>query len=339
MNVFSKILIIALLVTFAGCRPVVNQTDGPAPAITIQDFRGKQVAISKPAERIICLIESSLSGLYMLGAENRVIGIPMNVYDESVYKQYAALDERIRQKTLPAPGNWDFVNIESVVALQPDLVIVWSAQKESIETIESHGIPVYAVFLQNTDDICKEMMDLGKLTDKEERADSLISYTKEQISRISTLVNPGNHGNSPTVYFSWSSGFLETSGSTSTVNEVIEFAGGKNVCFEPREHMVVNIENILEWNPDFIILWYNPSGTPADILKLSELKQVNAIKNKAVYQIPSVFMCDLWTLKYQYAVKIIAKWIHPGIKELDLETEQRNMLLRLYGPKGKTLTE
>ena len=58
------------------------------------------------------------------------------------------MDERIKDKNLPAPGNWDFVNMESVVALKPDLVILWSNQTESIGSLEERGIPVYGVFIK-----------------------------------------------------------------------------------------------------------------------------------------------------------------------------------------------
>ena len=82
----------------------------------------------------------------MLGAEARLVGISTNIYQESVFPYYAAMDERIRERTLPTPGNWDFVNIESMVALQPDLVILWSGQDESIAALEEKGIPVFGVY-------------------------------------------------------------------------------------------------------------------------------------------------------------------------------------------------
>ena len=123
---------------------------GPAAAegVAVTDFRGKRIELEKPAERIVCLLESALSGLYMLGAEDRLVGISTNVYQGSVFPYYAAMDERMRERTLATPGNWDFVNIESMVALQPDLVIVWSGQEESIAALEEKGIPVFGVFIE-----------------------------------------------------------------------------------------------------------------------------------------------------------------------------------------------
>jgi iron complex transport system substrate-binding protein len=331
------ILLLAVLLTYSACKPTGNKPVGSAFSIKVTDFRNKEITLAKPATRIICLIESGLSGLYMLHAENQVIGVSSAIYNESASAQYAALDERIKNKTLPAPGNWDFVSIENIVALQPDLVIIWASQTESIQTIEAHGIPVYGVFLQSFNDVYKEISDFGILTGTSQRADSLINYTKNEISIIN---NQSKIINRKLVYFMWPQGLLETAGTTSTVNELIELAGAKNSCTLQQEHVVINKEMLLDWNPDVMVLWNNPSKNPDNLVTLSELKQIKAIQNKQVYELPSVFMCDLWTLKFPYAVKLLAKWCYPAtFANLNLEDEKRKMLIELYGKKGEMLTK
>jgi iron complex transport system substrate-binding protein len=337
--VLKWLLPVAVSASFlmTGCRNPVKLT-GKNNSIKVTDFRGVEVVLEKPATSIVCLIESALSGLYMLHAESKVIGISANIYSESVYGQYAALDERIKYKKIPSPGNWDFVNLESVVALQPDLVIIWSSQKESIEAIEERGIAVYGVFLQSLDDVYKEIADLGQLTGRQTRADSLLAYTQHEIARLKTLTRPLSNDRS--VYFIWPQGLLETSGTSSTVNELIELAGAKNVCRSTHEHLVVNMESVLEWNPDVIIMWYNAARLPSDIMNIPEWRNVSAVKNKQIYQLPSVFLCDLWTLKFQYAAKLLAKWCYPdSFKGFDIDKEKNDMLLNLYGQKGLKLSE
>ena len=258
-------LIFIYSTTFTGCRQSVLRSDKAATCINVTDFSGRKVALTKPAKRIICLIESALSGIYMLQAEEQVIAVSSAVYKESASPQYALLDDRIRDKKLSSPGNWDFVSIENVVALQPDLVIIWASQTEAIASIEEHGIPVYAVFLKSFSDIYKEIKDFGVLTGKSQRADSLIKYTEDEIiklksTRQSAIVNKRS------VYFSWPQGLLETAGTTSTVNELIELAGAKNSCPIPQEHVVINKENLLDWNPDIIVMWFNALQNPEDII-------------------------------------------------------------------------
>jgi iron complex transport system substrate-binding protein len=138
----------------------------------------------------------------------------------------------------------------------------------------------------------------------------------------------------------WAQGLLETSGTTSTVNELIELAGAKNVCRQPKEHIVINKETLLEYNPDLILLWNNDAMSPENIMSLPELQNVNAIKNHQVYELPEVFWCDLWTLKFQYAVKLLAKYCYPVLNEnLNLESEKIQMITTLYGKTGQNLLQ
>jgi iron complex transport system substrate-binding protein len=335
IKVNSVFLILLLVVVFLGCNNN-NQNDKKTKKgnISVVDFRGKELVFEKPAERIVCLIESALTGIYMLNAENKIVGISTNVYNDNVALQYANLDERIKNKKIPAPGNWDFVNIESVIALKPDLVIMWSSQEESIHSIESKGIPVYGVMLKSTNDVYKEILDLGKLTGNQERADTIIQYTKDELNKISEA-NKKVIKEKKKVYFMWSQGPLETSGTNSTVNELITLAGAKNACTSPDEHLVVNLEKVIDWNPEIIVMWYNADKDPADIIKLSGWNNIKAIKDRKVFELPSVFYCDLWTLKFQYAVKLVSLWCYPEqFNVYDLENEKQQMMYQLYGKKG-----
>jgi iron complex transport system substrate-binding protein len=303
--------------------------------ITVTDFRGKVLRADKPVRRIVCLIESALSGLYMLGEEKRVVGVFRNIYATPVFFYYAAMDSRIKGKQLPAPGNWDFVNLESVVALKPDLVIIWAHQTESIAVLEERGIPVYGVFIKQREDVYREIQDLGLLTGRAARAQELIDYTQKELARFQNRVAAIPQKNRPGVYYMWAQGNLETSCGQSTVNDLIEQAGGRNVCASlPNEHVTVNLETVLSWNPDLIVMWNNEKKDPVDIIRDPQWKRVKAVQDQRVYEFPDIFLCDLWTLKFLYAAKMTAKWTHPTLfRDIDLLKEKRQMLRFFYGPK------
>jgi len=310
-----------------------------AATVSVTDFRGRVLTLPKPAARVVCLIESGLSGLYMLGAEQRVVGVPSSVYKGDVGPQYAALDDRIRRKELPAPGNWDFVNVESVVTLRPDLVILWARQQDAISAIEEQGIPVYGVELDSLADIYEEISDLGALTGTRKRAEALIRYTRGEIAGVTQRLRARPR---PPVraYFMWAQGPLETAGVSSTANELLELAGAQNACPLRSEHAVVNLENLLTWDPDVIVMWYNPAKEPADLRDMVGWRSISAVRNGRVHELPSAFFCDFWTLKFQYAVKMVARWCHPEVfADMRLSEERRHMLETLYGPRGRGLPE
>ena len=303
--------------------------------VAATDFRGKRIELEKPAERIICLLESALTGLYMLGAESRLVGISTNVYQGSVYPYYAAMDERIRDRTLPTPGNWDFVNIESMVALQPDLVIVWSGQEESIEALEEKGIPVFGVFIERFEDIHREIAALGALTGTSERAAELLAIAEQELETVRRKIAPveGEAPDPPRVYFMWAQGPLQTAGRNSTVQELIDLAGGTNVAAGSElEALLVNLENVLVWNPELIVMWCNDRLGPGDVGEMAGWRSLSAVREGRVYELPDPFSCDFWTLKYIFTVDLVARWCHPDkFPEDDAEVLRAGLLNKLYG--------
>jgi iron complex transport system substrate-binding protein len=304
-------------------------------AITVTDFRGKILHLPGPAGRIVCLIESALSGLYMLGAEDKVVGVSQNIYREKIFSYYAALDPRIRDRKLPAPGNWDFVNLESVVALRPDLVILWSHQAEAIAALEERGIPVLGIFINRQTDVYREIEALGLVTGKTPRARALIDYVQKESARFQTRIRAISMEKRPSVYYMWAQSNLDTSCGGSTVDDLIEQAGGRNVCASlHQEHVTVNLEKVLSWNPEMILMWYNEKKEPADVLRDDQWKRIKAVQTGRVYEFPEVFLCDLWTLKFLYAVKLTAKWAHPALfRDIDPDKEKKAMLQFFYGPR------
>lgn len=305
-------------------------TSGP---VSVTDFRGKVLIFDQPVHRIVCLIESALSGIYMLRQGHRIVGISTNVYQEPLYKYYAALDPRIQKKELPAPGNWDFVSLEGVVALKPDVVILWSKQTEIITALEERGIPVFAVFIHSKEDIDREILALGTMLGACDQAERIVHYTQSELHRFSARVADIPDSQRPKVYFMWAQSNLETSGGPSMVTDLISLAGGKNACQHVnQEHLVVKLEQVLGWNPDVIIMWDNPRLSPQDIIADEQWRLLKAVRNHRVYQLPEVFVCDLWTLKYLFTVKMVATWLYPErFADVDLATEKSNMFLELYG--------
>ena len=332
-HIFSLNVLLLLTLVVTGGEPAWGALS--AQALQVTDFRGKKVELQRPAQRIVCLIESALSGLYMLGAEKQIIGVSQNIYTGNVFPYYAALDGRIKTRKLPAPGNWDFVNMESLIALQPDLVIIWSQQTEVIANLELRGIPVFGVFIKRKEDIYREIEALGRLTGHEKRAEELVKYTRGEVERFRNRVAAIPKNQKPAVYYMWAQGNLETSCGGSMVNDLIDLSGGVNVCADLQsEHRIVGLEKVMTWNPEMIIMWNNERKDPQQIIDDPQWKSIRAVRTRKVYEFPEVFWCDLWTLKFLYAVKMAAKWTHPEqFKDIDLAREKDSMVQHFYGKR------
>lgn len=326
---FLLLLISACLACSEAATPAV------AEAIVVRDFTDTEVRLEKPAERVVCLIESGLSGLYMLGVQERVVAVSTNVYQEAVHRYYAAMDPRIAGKSLPTPGNWDFVSLESVVALRPDLVIIWASQKEIIATLRAKGIAVYGVELTTFTDVFREIEDFGILFGRWQRARELRDYAERTMNELAAAAAAIPVERRPGVYFMWAQGPLETSGSPSTVSDLIDLAGGRNVAAGiKQEHLVVNLEKLIAWQPQVVVMWPNPRLSPKELSLMSVWSKLPAARDNRIHQLPSVFFCDLWTLKFLHAVRLMTAWCHPGrYSPAELEKSQRDLLVALYGPE------
>jgi iron complex transport system substrate-binding protein len=315
---------------------VVFLTNISEASIKVQDFRGKEIVLKKPAERVVCLIESALTGIYMLKQQHKIVGIPTNVYEEGyfysdTFKYYALLDERIKNKKLPAVGNWEKVNIEKVLSLKPDLIIIWSNQTDAISTFEKLGIPVYGVFITRLEDVKKEILDFGKILDAERRAKELVEYAQIEVNYFKN--KSSRIENKKKVYFSWAQlNFLQTSCKGSIVDELINLAGGINICFNIKgESVTLNMEKLILLNPDVILMWHSKSLKPSNLKSNNQLQKINAIKKNSIFQFPDTFSFDLWTLKFLYATKFMAKNIYPDLYNYDLNKEYQKIMNFLYG--------
>ncbi len=309
-----------------------------AADIVVHDFREKTIKLKRPAERVVCLIESALTGIYMLRKQEKLVGIPTNVYDEGYYysetfKYYSLLDERIRLRKIPAVGNWESVNLEKIISIKPDLVIIWANQTDVIETLERIGIPVYAVFITKIEDIFKEISDFGVMLGAKSQAEKLINFVKREITDIEKIALKIRSPKK--LFYSWAQlNFLQTSCKGSIVDEIILKIGAKNICGDIEgESKVLTMEKLILHNPDVIVMWHSKFLKPEDIRKNKQYRTITAVRRNSIYQFDETFIFDLWTLKFLYAMKFMAKAAYPEIYTFELEEEKRKIINFLYGKK------
>lgn len=305
--------------------------DGPRAA---RDGRGAVVELAGPARRIVCLLESALSTLYMLGADEALVGVPAEALRGEAGRRYAALDPRMKRRELSAPGNWDFVNVESVLALRPDLVVMWASQREATAALEARGLRVYGVEIRNLADVHDTARHLGALAGREARARELLAWVDGEVAALREAVRR-SPARPPRAYFMWAQSPLDTAGRRSAAHELLELAGASNACPAESEHVVARMEDVLAWRPEVIVMW--PAAfTPEDLLRRPEWRAVPAVRERRVHALPSPFWCDLWTLKYAHAARVVAAACHPrAVPVAEIETACRRTMRALYGPRAE----
>jgi iron complex transport system substrate-binding protein len=127
---------------------------------------------------------------------------------------------------------------------------------------------------------------IGRATNTEARADELLSFISAQSDRLTAdLADTAD----PKVYLAGNSGMLSTAGDAMFQSDMIRLAGGENVAAEITDTYWVetSYEQILTWNPEYIILASDAAYTAEDVLNDANLADCDAVKNGNVYQMPA----------------------------------------------------
>ena len=301
-------------------------------AIEVTDHRGKTVTFDKPAEKIVCLLNSGLNDLEMLGAADGVVGIDEWTYTNDVtYSVLSKVDERIGKKEIPAVDN----NMETIISLEPDVVIIWAQDDEKINTLESNGIKVIGIQCDNFDDVDSKMEIIAKTVGKEDRAKEILSARDELLKEVTNVTDGISDSERKSGIFVWGSTMLDLAGSTSTGDTTLKQAGMTNAASGiNEEHFVAKMEDVISWNPQVIAMWNIADLNPEDYYKDSQWADIDAVKNKEVYEIPDdmTFYSALWTVKYIYGAAYFAKNAYPDkFADFDLDKFRSEMMQKYYG--------
>lgn len=254
---------------------------GVSYPLTVTDQAGRTVTFEKAPEKIASSYYISTSLLLALGLQDKLVGIEAKANTRNIYKLAAPAIV-----SLPNMGTAKEFNTEACVAATPDVVFLPMKLKKTADTLESLGIKAIVV---NPEDqsLLEECITLvGKITNNAGRAEALNNSIKTFLADNKTNVSGEN---TPSVYLAGNSSVLSTAGSKMYQNTLLTNAGGKNVASELTDTYWANVsyEQILAWNPDYIVIAADATYSVDDILNDANLAGCNAVKNKNVVKLPN----------------------------------------------------
>ena len=285
-KLISVLLIAAMLLSLAACglRNIPEETvpgDGSYP-ITLTDHAGRKVVIEKEPQRLVSCYYITSSLLMALGLEENMVGIEDNPDYRPIYGLSAP-----RLLELPWVGTAKVLDVEACVALEPDLVILPLRLADSAALLEELGIDVLLVNPESQTLLLEMIRMVGSATNTKETAEELISFLSKQEAYLEQLLSGAD---APSVYLAGNSSLLSTAGNAMYQSDMIHLAGGANVAadIEDAYWAQIDYEQLLTWNPEYIILASSAQYTVEDVLSDPNLADCSAVINGNVYQIP----CD-----------------------------------------------
>lgn len=312
MKKFKKIISLFILgilmsIFVVGCGS--NNVESKDNKVTVVDQLGREVELDGTPEKIISSYYISTSLLINLGVQDKLVGIEAKAKTREMYKKVAK--ELI---DLPAVGTSKEINIEECANLNPDLVIIPTRLKEFIPKFEELNIPVIAIEPETLDQFKETVKLIGKAVGKEEKANKLVNYYDDTISKVKELNK--NLTEKQNVYLAGSDSVLKTCTSKMYQNYMFEVCGGENVTKELTDGYwtTISVEELVKKNPDVIYMVGYASYSKDDILKDERLKGINAIKNNKIYVFPSTLEAwDYPTPSSMLGILWLENNLHPDL--------------------------
>ena len=243
----------------------------PAQAITVQDFSGREVTLDQLAKRIVALAPHIVENLYSAGAGDKLVGVVSysNFPDEA--------------KNVPEVGTYNAFSLEQVLALNPDLVVMWGSGNgmQTLSTFEALGIPVYVSELRQLSDVPKSIRNLSQLA-------GTPAIGEAEASRIETELNAlhrryGEKRSLSVLYQIWNDP-LQTVNGEHLISEIISLCGGYNIFGDARSLAPrVSIESVLLRDPDAIVASGMGEARPEWLDQWRAYPSLTAVADEALF--------------------------------------------------------
>jgi iron complex transport system substrate-binding protein len=309
-----------------------------AQEITVTDQRGKSVHLASPAKRIVAIPKPMASVIIALdGGTSRLVAIHPAAR-KSIKEGFLnrIFPEALSIRSDITRGGMFTPNLESILELQPDLVVQWTHPEEIITVIEDVSITVAGLINSppNQDINERNLMIIGELIGKKDRVTELAEKNSHIFNKINAVTSKIPKSDRPRALYFWrSKKNLKPDGNNSYQDSWLTLTGGINAAAKDfkKHSTAVNVEQIIAWNPEIIFLGNFDNGVPEDFLNNPALAGVDAIKNHKVYKVPhGGYRWDPGShesiLQWQWAAMLM----HPDKFDFDLRKNMRTMYKFFY---------
>ncbi|HEX2203014.1 MAG TPA: cobalamin-binding protein [Longimicrobium sp.] len=295
--------LLPLLLFASACREA--RTGAPPPPseasapIVVTDDAGREVRLTKPAERVVSLLPHVTDFIVAMGAAGRLAA-------RTEYDTAAAV------AGLPSVGGGLSPSLETLVALRPDLVIVWPGEssRDLTARLTALGISVYGARQNRLEGTGPVLERLGRLLGTEAAADSIARAIDGELRAVRASVAGRPH---PSVLFVISRDPLMAAGGTTFIHDVVTAAGGRNAFGELQAPAPqVSLEEVVRRDPDVILF---PDGEHATsalewLRSRPGWSELEAVREGRVLEVDGELFGRPGP-RIGTAVRTLARWLHP----------------------------
>ncbi len=210
--------------------------------VTVVDDAGRKVTLSRIPQRIVSIAPGATEMLFAAGAGSRVIAT------------VEFSDEPAEAKKVPRIGDSNAVDMERVVALRPDVVVVWEGGNNvaMIDRLETLGFPLYRHKVEKLQDIPMSLRRLGALADTRAAADAAARDVEGRLAALEKRY--GQSTQKPTVLLEVWNRPIYTVGGAHMMSDSLRLCGVRNVFADLKEQgPSVDTEAVIGRDPQIIV--------------------------------------------------------------------------------------
>jgi iron complex transport system substrate-binding protein len=255
---------------------IASLLPGIAAAFTVLDDDGQPLELKAPAQRIVSLAPGATAMLFAAGAGARVVGT-------TVYS-----DEPEAARKIERIGDSQSFDLERVLALRPDVVVVWSTgtSPANIARLQRVGLRIYHHHLRRLNDIPDSLRRLGILAGSDLQAQTMATELARRIAALREhfpAVGNSQGGTSSVLVQIWDRP-VYTVGRDEIVSDVIHACGYRNAYEDLSDAApAITVESVLSRDPD-IILAVTPDQNAAHdwLQQWQQFKSLKAVRTGRV---------------------------------------------------------
>jgi iron complex transport system substrate-binding protein len=287
-----------LSIPAAGTAPAASRLLEPPPApapvqfpLTVTDTNGNELTFDEPPERIVAYDSAVVEILFAIGEGHRVIG----THDFVSYPPEA--------DDVPRLGGAFDINIEAIVALEPDLVFLFFDRFQP--DLERAGVKVFYLQTLNNDftRVADQIRLWGQITDSPVEAEEVALEFERRVDRIAGMVGLGGDRAS---IFQDIGGFW-TPGADTLISEVFELLKLRNVADDISGYAQLSPEVIVEKDPHVILTTDRNA-----ILDNPAFAKVAAVRNGQVFDLNSTLL-SVAGPRFVDGIEELAQLVYPAL--------------------------
>ncbi len=271
---FKKVLNILVF-----CVLILFSLAASAAPVTFTDSTGHSFAIQHVPQRVVCLVPSVTEMIFRIGAGREVVGVTY----------HSTTPPAVSLK--PVVGGFFSPSLDRIAALHPDMIFASRIQKNVLKRF-SKTCPVVVLEANSVAEIYRHLKILGEIFHREESSRRLIRSIKAEFALLKKKTDRIPLNQRKRVIRVMGREKVMAPGDNSFQNEYIRLAGGIPPVFGKKGPIVVVTKK--EWerfNPQVIYGCEGDHEVVKKILSQPGWRDVDAVKNKAIYFFPCALTC------------------------------------------------